>query len=76
MFLNSFIKTLAQTTHCSNNFGPRQFPEKLIPSTIFKILNNIPISIYEMEKILEIGYMLNHTNCLIKILSKIYTRKI
>ena len=76
MFVNSFIKTygiMAQTTHCSNNFGPRQFPEKLIPSTIFKILNNIPISIYGNGKnIRDWIYVRDHTNCLIKILSKKY----
>ncbi len=33
------------TTNCSNNYGPWQYPEKLIPLTIYKILNrdNIPI---------------------------------
>lgn len=33
-------------TRCSNNFGPRQFPEKLIPLAIFKILQNQQIPIY------------------------------
>jgi dTDP-glucose 4,6-dehydratase len=32
-------------TRCSNNYGPRQYPEKLIPQTIMKILkkNRIPV---------------------------------
>ncbi len=34
------------TTNCSNNYGPYQNTEKLIPKTIFCALNNIPIPIY------------------------------
>ena len=33
-------------TNCSNNYGPYQFPEKLIPLTILKALNNENIPIY------------------------------
>ena len=33
-------------TNCSNNFGPWQFPEKLIPLVIVKALNNEKIPIY------------------------------
>ncbi len=33
-------------SNCSNNFGPYQFPEKLIPLTIINALNNKPIPIY------------------------------
>lgn len=33
-------------THCSNNYGPYQFPEKLIPYAIFKALANEPVPIY------------------------------
>jgi dTDP-glucose 4,6-dehydratase len=34
------------TSNCSNNFGPFQFPEKLIPLTITNILNGKPLPIY------------------------------
>jgi dTDP-glucose 4,6-dehydratase len=34
------------TTNCSNNYGPRQFPEKLIPLVILNALNGKPIPIY------------------------------
>ncbi|WP_025136280.1 dTDP-glucose 4,6-dehydratase [Achromobacter sp. DH1f] len=34
------------TTHCSNNFGPRQFPEKLIPVAIHNALAGRPIPVY------------------------------
>ena len=33
-------------TNCSNNYGPYQFPEKLIPLVINNIENNIPIPVY------------------------------
>ncbi len=33
-------------THCSNNYGPYQFPEKFIPQAIFKAMNNEPIPMY------------------------------
>lgn len=33
-------------SRCSNNYGPYQFPEKLIPLTIMKALNNEKIPVY------------------------------
>lgn len=33
-------------TRCSNNYGPRQFPEKLIPLAINRIIRNESIPIY------------------------------
>lgn len=33
-------------TNCSNNYGPSQFPEKLIPVVILKCLNREPIPVY------------------------------
>jgi dTDP-glucose 4,6-dehydratase len=36
----------AMTTHCSNNYGPRQFPEKLIPLTIDNALSGLPLPVY------------------------------
>ncbi len=34
------------TTHCSNNYGPRQFPEKLIPLMIHHALAGKPLPVY------------------------------
>ncbi len=34
------------TTNCSNNYGPRQFPEKLIPLVIHNALAGKPLPIY------------------------------
>jgi len=33
-------------TNCSNNYGPRQFPEKLIPLTIINALAEKPLPVY------------------------------
>jgi len=33
-------------THCSNNYGPYQFPEKLIPFFIFRLINNQKVPVY------------------------------
>tara|TARA_B100000963_G_scaffold176696_1_gene153698 strand:+ start:2057 stop:3073 length:1017 start_codon:yes stop_codon:yes gene_type:complete len=45
----SYIRTYkipAIVTNCSNNYGPKQHPEKLIPKLIYNILNNHPLPIY------------------------------
>lgn len=34
------------TTNCSNNYGPFQFPEKLIPLMIMKVVNQEPLPVY------------------------------
>ena len=33
-------------TNCSNNYGPKQHPEKLIPKLIYNIINNLPLPLY------------------------------
>ncbi|MCV0393723.1 MAG: dTDP-glucose 4,6-dehydratase [Nitrosopumilus sp.] len=34
------------TTRCTNNFGPYQFPEKLIPKTIIRTIKNLKVPLY------------------------------
>jgi dTDP-glucose 4,6-dehydratase len=49
MFVLSYHKTFKLNTcitRCTNNFGPYQLPEKLIPKTIIRALKNLPIPIY------------------------------
>jgi dTDP-glucose 4,6-dehydratase len=58
-------------TNCSNNYGPKQHPEKLIPKIIFNILNNISIPIYGNGKNQrEWIYVEDHCDALIKIFNK------
>jgi dTDP-glucose 4,6-dehydratase len=37
-------------THCTNNYGPHQLPEKLIPKTILHCLKGLPIPVYGTGK--------------------------
>lgn len=49
MFVLSYRKTFglnASITRCTNNFGPYQMPEKLIPKTIFRALKSLSIPVY------------------------------
>ncbi len=48
-FVRAYYKTYnlpVKITNCSNNFGPYQFPEKLIPLIINNIKHNKPLPIY------------------------------
>ncbi|MBI5099556.1 MAG: dTDP-glucose 4,6-dehydratase [Nitrospirae bacterium] len=49
MLVRSYVEThkiKAIITRCSNNYGPYQFPEKLIPLVIINALNMKPIPVY------------------------------
>ena len=51
--VNAYVRTYkidAVISNCSNNYGPRQYPEKLIPKIIYNILNNKPLPIYSKGK--------------------------
>ena len=51
--IKSYCRTYninAVISNCCNNYGPGQFPEKLIPTLIFNILNNNSIPIYGRGK--------------------------
>jgi dTDP-glucose 4,6-dehydratase len=55
-------------TNCSNNYGPRQYKEKLIPQTIFNILSNKKIPIYgDGKQIRDWLYVQDHCTALIKV---------
>ena len=57
-------------TNCSNNYGPWQYPEKLIPKTTINALNNKNIPIYgNGENIRDWLYVEDHAEALIKVLS-------
>jgi dTDP-glucose 4,6-dehydratase len=49
MFVLAYYKTYklnASITRCTNNYGPYQLPEKLIPKTIIRALKNLKIPVY------------------------------
>ena len=70
----SYIRTYklpAIITNCSNNYGPRQHPEKLIPKLIYNILNNKSLPIYGKGiNSREWIYVDDHCEALIKVLRK------
>jgi len=58
----------AIVTHSSNNFGPRQFPEKLIPLAILNALTDRPIAVYGRgENIRDWLYVDDHVDALLAI---------
>jgi len=58
-------------TNCSNNYGPNQHPEKLIPKLIYNIINNLPLPIYGNGKnSREWIYVNDHCEALFKIFKK------
>jgi dTDP-glucose 4,6-dehydratase len=74
LLIKSYIRTYkipAIITNCCNNFGPNQYPEKLIPTIIYNIINKKPIPIYgKGENVREWIYVKDHCNALIKISEK------
>ena len=58
-------------TNCSNNYGPKQHPEKLIPKIIYNIMNDINIPIYgDGKNSREWIYVEDHCIALLEILKK------
>ena len=56
-------------TNCSNNYGPMQNSEKLIPKIIFNLVNNKPIPIYGNGlQIRDWIYVEDHVTALLKLL--------
>jgi len=72
--VSSYIRTFklpAIVTNCSNNYGPRQHPEKLIPKIIYNILNNKPLPVYgDGKNTREWIFVNDHCEALIKIFFK------
>ena len=58
-------------TRCTNNFGPRQFPEKLIPKTIIRLIKNLKVPIYgNGEQIRSWIYVTDHVKAIDSLISK------
>ena len=72
--VNSYLRTYkipAIVTNCSNNYGPKQHPEKLIPKLIFNIINNKPLPIYGKGiNSREWIYVKDHCEALFKVFAK------
>ena len=74
LLIKSYYKTYGinvKITRCTNNYGPRQFPEKLIPKVIILAQQNKKIPIYGNGKnIRDWIYVLDHCDAIIKVINK------
>jgi dTDP-glucose 4,6-dehydratase len=74
LLINSYVKTYgvdAVITRCTNNYGPHQYPEKLIPKTIILAHRNEKIPIYGNGKsIRDWIFVEDHCDAIMKVLFK------
>ncbi len=72
LLINSFITTYdcdCMITRCTNNYGPRQFPEKLIPKTILLAQQNKKIPVYgDGKNIRDWIYVTDHCKAIVDVL--------
>ncbi len=72
LLINSYIVTYdcdILITRCTNNFGPMQFPEKLIPKVIILAAQNKKIPVYGNGKnIRDWIFVSDHCNAIMKVL--------
>lgn len=74
MFAIAYCKTYrlnVTITRCTNNFGPYQFPEKLIPKTILRALKNMPVPVYGSGRnVRDWIYVIDHCEAIDLVLEK------
>lgn len=73
-FVNAYAETYGmpiKISNCSNNYGPHQFPEKLIPLCIQKIKNQTPIPVYgQGENVRDWLYVSDHVQAIQAVFEK------
>ena len=74
MLVEAYVRTYGIkciTTRCTNNFGPYQFPEKLIPKTIIRASKNLKVPMYGGgSQIRSWIYVLDHIEAIESLLAK------
>jgi len=72
--VNSYARTYGIKciiTRCTNNFGPFQFPEKLIPKTIIRAQKNLKVPLYgDGNQIRSWIYVLDHVSAIDSLITK------
>jgi dTDP-glucose 4,6-dehydratase len=59
------------TTNCSNNYGPYQFPEKLIPLMIHNAISGKPLPVYgDGQNVRDWLYVTDHCDAILTVLEK------
>jgi dTDP-glucose 4,6-dehydratase len=73
-FVNAYHRTYdlpTIVTNCSNNYGPYQFPEKLIPLMILNIIEKKPLPVYgDGQNVRDWLYVIDHCEALIRVLEE------
>lgn len=73
-FVRAYSKTYgieATLSHCSNNYGPCQHPEKLIPKMIYGCLNREPLPVYgKGDQVRDWLFVEDHAEALWLVLEK------
>jgi len=74
LLVNSYVATYGcdcTITRCTNNYGPQQFPEKLIPKTIILASQNKKIPVYGNGKnVRDWLFVEDHCDAIVKVLLK------
>ena len=74
LLVNAYYRTYGIkciTTRCTNNFGPYQFPEKLIPKTIIRASKNLQVPLYDGGyQIRSWIYVLDHVDAIESLIEK------
>lgn len=61
----------AMITNCSNNYGPFQFPEKLIPLMILNLMEKKPLPVYgDGQNVRDWLYVIDHCEALLTVFEK------
>jgi dTDP-glucose 4,6-dehydratase len=61
----------AMITNCSNNYGPYQFPEKLIPLMILNLMDEKPLPVYgDGQNVRDWLYVVDHCEALLTVFEK------
>ena len=72
--VSSYVRTYGTKciiTRCTNNFGPFQFPEKLIPKTIIRAQKNLKVPLYgDGNQIRSWIYVLDHVSAIDSLITK------
>jgi len=74
LLVKAYVRTYgvdAVITRCSNNYGPYQFPEKLIPKTIIRVLLGLKVPVYGNGKqVRDWIYVEDHCAAIDRVLQK------
>ena len=80
MLVNSFVNTHGLScciSRCSNNYGPNQFPEKLIPLMILNCMENKKLPVYgDGMQIRDWIHVIDHSRGIILLMYALYSGKI